>query len=382
VRVLFLSTAYPPSGTGGIASYVWNLAHLLQARGHDVHVLACTRNGPDVDEDDDGVIVHRRPEVRLPGLATVLRNDHLAARVRTALSARRDVRRLGLRPDVIEYPDWGAEGLLLPRRPGVRVAQIHGPLHLILRYSGDHVRWTDRLAIALERRSVRRADIVVVPSAHLADELADWLPGSRIELCPHPIAPPASAELLVAAAFTEPRVVCVTRLQRIKGVDVLVDAMAIVRHQCPDAVLRVVAGPGSIASVRRDLEAHAAAADVALTIVGPLSLDELPDEYNRARVVVVPSRFETFSMTAMEAMVRGRPVVVTDNTGVAPVIAEFGGGTVVPVDDPAALAAALAPFLLDPDEASRAGARAAEVAQEVLAGPGAVDRRLELYGVR
>jgi glycosyltransferase involved in cell wall biosynthesis len=75
--------------------------------------------------------------------------------------------------------------------------------------------------------------------------------------------------------------------------------------------------------------------------------------YETSRVVAVPSRYEPFSMVALEALAASRPVVVSDRCGAAEVlpgdVARFGSG------DDAALAEALRPLLDDPARASALG---------------------------
>jgi glycosyltransferase involved in cell wall biosynthesis len=75
--------------------------------------------------------------------------------------------------------------------------------------------------------------------------------------------------------------------------------------------------------------------------LGRLEPSAVIDEIRRARVVVCPSRIETFSRTTIEALALGRPVVVTETTGAAHWVRSTGAGSVVPPDDPAALARAI-----------------------------------------
>jgi glycosyltransferase involved in cell wall biosynthesis len=85
---------------------------------------------------------------------------------------------------------------------------------------------------------------------------------------------------------------------------------------------------------------------------------ELPDWYGSARVVVVPSRYDNFPYTGLEAMAARRPVVCTEGTGTAELLGGAAAGNVVPVGDADALAGALRPYLLDAGRAAVAGLEA------------------------
>jgi glycosyltransferase involved in cell wall biosynthesis len=105
------------------------------------------------------------------------------------------------------------------------------------------------------------------------------------------------------------------------------------------------------------LERRAGELGLPCRLVGHVAFSELLDLYAEARVVVVPSRFENFSVAGLEGMAAARPVVATSTNGMAYLIERSSGGTIVPPDDPQALAAAIAPYLADPGHAAATGAR-------------------------
>jgi D-inositol-3-phosphate glycosyltransferase len=74
---------------------------------------------------------------------------------------------------------------------------------------------------------------------------------------------------------------------------------------------------------------------------GRLKPTAVIEQIRRARVVVCPSWVETFSRTTAEALALGRPVVVTETSGAAQWVKSTGAGTVVPPNDPPALARAI-----------------------------------------
>jgi glycosyltransferase involved in cell wall biosynthesis len=115
------------------------------------------------------------------------------------------------------------------------------------------------------------------------------------------------------------------------------------------------------------LEERARSLGVPCRFLGPTPTADMHAVYGLARVVAVPSRFENFPTVALEAMASGRPVVCSSRSGVAPLVERWGAGTVVPPDDPAALADAVEPFLASTERAAEVGKR----------GRGAVARELD-----
>jgi len=245
------------------------------------------------------------------------------------------------RADLVHAPT----PLAPPRRGSPLVVTIH-----------DAVPWTHpetltARGVAWHRRAAalaaRHADRIVVPTRAVADELASVLPGlgDRVSVIgegtTHALAgQPQDADeragrlrlpgagYLLSLATLEPR----------KGLDVLLAALA--HPDAPDLPLLLVGQPGW-GGVDPLAEAHrlGLAVDRVRTL-GRLDDADLAVVLHRATALAAPSRAEGFGLPVLEAMAAGVPAVTSD----APALVEVGGGAtvVVPRDDPAALAAALA----------------------------------------
>ncbi|NMI00081.1 glycosyltransferase family 4 protein [Pseudonocardia sp. K10HN5] len=162
----------------------------------------------------------------------------------------------------------------------------------------------------------------------------------------------AAARASLGVAPDVPLAVCLGRVTRQKGQDVLLDAWPAVRERTPRAELLVVgdhdAGPEA---GRRMSTAPGVRWRPAVTDVRPV--------YAAADVVVLPSRWEGLSLTALEALASGRSLVASDIPGLAEIVSP-GTGALVPPDHAGALAAAVAARLDDPDRALAEGARSRE----------------------
>ena len=240
------------------------------------------------------------------------------------------------RGDVVHAPTL----LAPPRRGRPLVVTVH-----------DAVPWTHpetltQRGVAWHRRMGARvaasADLVIVPTAAVAEELAAFLDlGDRVRVVfegADALRVPADAaarrgalgvpgEYLFSFATLEPR----------KGLDVVLSALA--ERAAPDLPLLVAGQPGWGGV---DLAATAASVGLAperVRALGWLADDDLAAVLDTAVAVVAPSRAEGFGLPVVEAMALGVPVVCSD----APALVEVTGGAalVVPVDDVLALSEAL-----------------------------------------
>jgi D-inositol-3-phosphate glycosyltransferase len=154
-------------------------------------------------------------------------------------------------------------------------------------------------------------------------------------------------------------VLFVGRLDPVKGLDTLVRAMAIAVDREPalrgHTCLCIVGGekpehPEQLDAEREriDLLRRQLGLSDVVHFVGAVAQDDLPYYYSAAAVVVVPSRYESFGMVALEAMACGVPVIASDVGGLSTLIRDGRTGFLVPDGDPEALADRLLPLLSDP----------------------------------
>ncbi|MFJ4341222.1 glycosyltransferase family 4 protein [Streptomyces sp. NPDC088915] len=141
----------------------------------------------------------------------------------------------------------------------------------------------------------------------------------------------------------------------LKGLIHLIEALAKLRTENPDAHLVVVGKRAEDGPVARAIERYGL--EGAVEFVKGISDAELVDLVRSAQVSCVPSLYEGFSLPAAEAMATGTPLVATTG-GAIPEVAGPDGETclAVPPGDADALAAALGRVLGDPDLRARLGA--------------------------
>jgi glycosyltransferase involved in cell wall biosynthesis len=136
-----------------------------------------------------------------------------------------------------------------------------------------------------------------------------------------------------------------------KGIDVLLDALALLDAHAPQPALWI-AGDGP---ERGALERRARALGLAQRVHFLGWRSDASDLLAACDVFVLPSRLEGLGVAALEAMAAARPVVASAVGGLADAVVHERTGLLVPPDDPGALGAALARLLEDPSLRKRLG---------------------------
>jgi glycosyltransferase involved in cell wall biosynthesis len=151
----------------------------------------------------------------------------------------------------------------------------------------------------------------------------------------------------------EPVVGMFGRLIEQKGVDVLLDAFALVRQQHPAAQLLIV-GDGK---ERAALEAQAArlALGDAVGFAGWMEHEAASRMMAVCDVITVPSRWEGFGLVTLEAMSWARPIIASRTSSLPEIVIDGETGRLVPPENAVALADAISELLTDKAHAESLG---------------------------
>jgi len=207
-----------------------------------------------------------------------------------------------------------------------------------------------RAFIALDKRIVRRFDLVLAVSARIRQDLLDaGVPAGRIRLVHNAIVMDRYQRTgqrgvlaaLVGRDVPGPVLACVGRLSAEKGHADFVEALALVA-QHGHRVSAVLVGDGP---ERPRLEARIAALGLQDSVFLPGYLDRPQRVLEETDLMVLPSHTEGLPNAALEALAMDVPVLATRVGGTPEVIADGVTGRLVPPHDPAAMAAAIEDFL-------------------------------------
>ena len=349
MKAVVVSGIWPPD-PGGPASHAPALADFLAERGHGVEVVTTAENEPS----------RRAYPVLWASRRSPLRH------VRAALLVRRAARRA----DVVYATSMirrAALGSRLARRPLVvklvsdevfeRAAREGRYVGSLDEFQHDAGGVRTRFLRATRNRALRRARHVFCPSTYLRDVALRWgLDPERVSVLPNPApevpALPPRDELRRELAFAGSTLVFAGRLGPQKALDVLLRALADV----PEVAL-VVAGDGpERAGLERTTDELGL--DARVSFLGAVPRERVLQLFRAADASVLPSAWENFPHTVVEALAVGCPVIATAVGGVPEVVRDGENGLLVVPRDPAALAAAIARFFADDELRARLAAAA------------------------
>jgi glycogen synthase len=369
-RIIFVSSSFTGNVTGGIGRLISDLAPAVAARGHDVRVITRALGAPAVDFED-GVWVHRVDAPLLPedeGVAP----DVLAPINAFATAAAQEVTRLRgwTEPDLVFAPLWDAEAIGVLRETDLPVAvhvstpiAVIGPMAGYLRNDGDDDPRLRRL-LELDVEVLGTADIfqanTVAVTETMRSSYGEACSQDRWDVVNIGLADrrPTSDHGDDSTAKT---VFFAGRFEARKGIDTLLEAMARLLPERPDLRL-VLAGedrplaPGEAPIGAAWRQRHAGEPWIGrVSMPGVVDDDTLHQLYARADVVVLPSRYESFGLVMVEALMHGRPLVSTNASGVREVVRNGVDGLLVEPGDVDQLEQAIRRLLDDPSSASLLG---------------------------
>ena len=371
MRLLALTTSYPlrPGSAAGV--FVQSLYRHLSV-GYTIDVVCPADSKPTAATLDDGAApgigIHavryaprawRTLAQESGGVVTGLRRSPWHALLLPGLLVGLFWRCLLSAGDAdLIHANWSICGVMA----GI-VGRLRGkPVVTTLRGSDVARATRSRLDRMILNLAVRHSRIVICVSVAMAEQLRALFPHRVADI--HACLNGADETFFQidrkVSDGTDLRVLAVGNLIRLKGFDVLIEAVARARHRERLHAYIVGGGPE-----REPLLAQAASLGVSsfITLVGTVPATVMPKHVSEADVFVLSSRSEGRPNVVVEALAGGLPVISTDLEGVQGMVKNGDTGWLVAVDDADALAAALDQAVTDRVELQRRGERARAVAR-------------------
>jgi glycosyltransferase involved in cell wall biosynthesis len=359
LRVVFLAHAFPRSADDVTGGFLLRLATALRAEGVQVAAVAPAAAGLAAAERLEGIPVRRYRYAPAPAqrLAYAGEMHRRAASPGGALAlagllgaGALALRRVGRGADLVHAHWWFPAGVqALAARTGLPlVTTLHGTDVRLARS-----RPAARAACARVLRSSARVTAV---SSWLADQAAGFAP----DLAGRPVVAPMPVDDRAFAPgpgdFPRDELLFVGRLDRQKGLDVALAAVAALTGPAAGLPLRVVGTGPEAAALRRQAASLGIGGRVRWD--GQLPQAALADRYRRAAALLVPGRDEGFGLVAVEGQLCGAPVVAVASGGLLDVVADGQTGRTFPPARPDALARTVEAVLAEPEATARMAATA------------------------
>ena len=381
MKILFVLPAYYPAlDFGGPVPVAQDLARRLTARGHEVTVLTTNLL------TKSSKLGNKTEEREVDGIRTVYLNS--VARYHW----------VGIAPEVFGY--------LSRELPGFDVVHLYGYREFInlavarraratrkpyvLQALGTTARMKRSLGKKLVYDTLFGSSILKNAAALIAKSDVErrqyeavGIPSERVALIPNGMEIPEEARRVVPGNFRkahgiaedETLLLFLGRIDPIKGLDLLIKAFARVKGA---RVRLAVVGPDE--GLRGEFERLARERGVGDSVVftGGLYGAQKWEAYTDADMYVLPSVFENFPRTVLEAMGCDMPVILTDRCGIAPQIKDRAG-LVVPYDE-GTLAGAIRRLVDDAGLRERLAEGGKRVLEEEFSWEPVVEKVEALYG--
>jgi glycosyltransferase involved in cell wall biosynthesis len=328
---------------GGLFRHVVDLTRGQAARGHRVGLIADANTG---GARADALLAELGPALAL-GVTRVPMSRQIGA---SDIAATRHVGRRAADAGADVLHGHGAKGGAY-----ARLARAGGAIRVYTPHGGSlHYRWSTPsglLYLSLERALTARTDLFLFESAYGRDVFAAKIgaPRALVRVVHNGV---TAAEFApVAPAANTADLVFVGELRHLKGVDVLIEALAFLAREGRRASAAIVGeGPDRAAFeslvVARGLEGH-------VRFTGAMPARQA---FALGRHLAVPSRAESLPYIVLEAAAAAVPLIATRVGGIPEIFGPDADLLVAP-DDVPALAAAIRAALDDPAQGRPAAAR-------------------------
>jgi glycosyltransferase involved in cell wall biosynthesis len=223
----------------------------------------------------------------------------------------------------------GSGGVFLLRKPVCRLVVMshhtyQQEIDLVFQNQPIKKLWK-RLMATFEKRTYRLADQIVCVSSDTAESLINdyGISRSKITVIENPIAqPPVQSSVL----HSDKTLLFIGRLERRKGIEVLLEAFALIHQKHPHVRLRLIGTNLMGQALIKNVD-HLGLTNK-VTLLGSLEGSMVARERAEATMLIVPSLLEGFGLVAAEGMIAGIPVIVSDCPGLKSLIKDGQTGLI------------------------------------------------------
>ncbi|NNN21578.1 MAG: glycosyltransferase [Acidimicrobiales bacterium] len=351
--------------SGGMNVYVRELSSALARMNNDCFIFTRSEDYFEVIQREPGVTVFKVPAGPIGAIPKEQLIDVIPEFTKNVYEILHDLMDEGLQIDAIHANYWlsGVSGHELKHKLDVPLIST---FHTLDRVKAEVV--TDSsLEIDIYNRAeaesaiVKCSDILLASCEVESDQLVELYSAEKSRIVVAPLGVDLAyfspgyrpqARRSLGLDESKPLLLFAGRIQPLKGLDVALQAFAILRESMPDVGLLVVGGPSGAEGGYELKMFQSRVKELGLGgfvhYMPPVPHEILSTIYRAADVCLVPSRSESFGLVALEASACGTPVVASDVGGLSTLVLDGNTGFLVTPADPSGFAKMAEVILRDP----------------------------------
>ncbi|MFH1778045.1 MAG: glycosyltransferase family 4 protein [Candidatus Omnitrophota bacterium] len=394
MNICLISREYPgETGWGGIGTYTYHLAHGLSKLGHKVVVIT---QGLEADKEymDKSVWIYRTKHKILFEHKESLKDFFQRLEYSKTVYAKISELITKWRFDIIEGPNLSGEAFIYSLfKKAPLVTRLHTHFSEVISFLGWEITQDLRLSCWIEDATILRSDLVTCSTRQHAGIIFSNLVScpENVEIIPLGV-PLPTLDRQNKVNQGKWKVLYVGRLEKRKGIQVLIKAIPEILQQVPDTEFNIIGRDSyvngesvSFTGRAEDSFQRKLLKDIPrqylkkIKFIGYAEDKQLEEYYQSCDVFVAPSLYESFGFIYIEAMSYAKPVVGCSVGGVPEVIKDGETGILVAPEDHYQLTQAIIRLLKNKELRVRMGINARKHVEANFTREQMVQKTLDTY---
>lgn len=324
MRIVMLSWEYPPKNIGGLSNHVHNLSRALTLLGHEIHVITCEEGTSPVEENDDGIIVHRVTPYKID--TEDFTKWIMQLNFSMIEECIRIIRKVG-KIDIIHAHDWLSAYSAKTLKWSFNIPMV-STIHATEEGRNNGIRTEmQRYISSTEWLLAYESWKIISCSNYMKEQIISTFKVAKDKIWVVPNGVDSKGfdfefnplEFRRNYALDDEKIIFfIGRHVFEKGIQLLIDAVPRILAEYSKAKF-VIAGTGPMTEELK-YKAKQMGLENKILFSGYMNNEIKSKLYRVANIAVFPSLYEPFGIVALEAMAAGCPIVVSDTGGLGELV--------------------------------------------------------------
>ena len=344
LNICYLTNEYYPDIRGGIGRFVYILAREVAKLGHQVHVITLTRDNIESVNFEENVWVHRIKVNNYPKSLLeydTVNNNFNQNRMNILYSHYEEILKINkkCKVDIVQTPIWDSLGFyaLFDTRFNL-VTTLHTSMKTI--YEGiHHINEEIEFHIEIEEYLLNKSKFIVSNSNAIEKQYNQYYNDAckgKTFLIPHGFEDISKLAKKHDKKLSDDiiEILFVGRLEYRKGIDIIFECVPYICQKYNNVIFRLCGDdsinmPNSEETYKDYFLSKYNEFSERVIFEGYISDEEIIDRYSNCDIFIAPSRFESFGLIFLEAMIFSKPVIGTNIGGIPEVVADGINGILI-----------------------------------------------------